>query len=140
PTHIKQQHIITDARHRLRRVELSLIWPTLITPFVIFSNSSPTTKLSPLSLHDALPIYPDSPHPGILHVQQGRPARAQLLHHDPRSEEHTSELQSRGHLVCRLQLEKKKTRPLPVPTFDIINARVRSDAPIDFHGLLIIST
>src|SRR5215208_5866379 len=29
----------------------------------------------------------------------------------PRSEEHTSELQSRGHLVCRLLLEKKKTKP-----------------------------
>src|SRR5437870_7364734 len=29
-----------------------------------------------------------------------------------RSEEHTSELQSRGHLVCRLLLEKKKTRPV----------------------------
>src|SRR5690625_5555235 len=28
-----------------------------------------------------------------------------------RSEEHTSELQSRGHLVCRLLLEKKKTNP-----------------------------
>src|SRR5690625_6920335 len=28
----------------------------------------------------------------------------------PRSEEHTSELQSRGHLVCRLLLEKKNTR------------------------------
>src|SRR3989442_7654520 len=28
----------------------------------------------------------------------------------PRSEEHTSELQSRPHLVCRLLLEKKKTR------------------------------
>src|SRR5690625_6847432 len=32
-----------------------------------------------------------------------------LLHHTlPRSEEHTSELQSRGHLVCRLLLEQKK--------------------------------
>src|SRR5690625_5804859 len=30
--------------------------------------------------------------------------------HDLRSEEHTSELQSRGHLVCRLLLEKKKTK------------------------------
>src|SRR5437660_7021958 len=30
---------------------------------------------------------------------------------DCRSEEHTSELQSRGHLVCRLLLEKKKTEP-----------------------------
>src|SRR3989442_4641718 len=32
-----------------------------------------------------------------------------------RSEEHTSELQSRPHLVCRLLLEKKKTRPVPSP-------------------------
>src|SRR5690625_6261305 len=30
---------------------------------------------------------------------------------DMRSEEHTSELQSRGHLVCRLLLEKKKKQP-----------------------------
>src|SRR3989442_8012632 len=35
---------------------------------------------------------------------------AGALHQDPRSEEHTSELQSRPHLVCRLLLEKKKTR------------------------------
>src|SRR2546429_6935855 len=33
-----------------------------------------------------------------------------------RSEEHTSELQSRLHLVCRLLLEKKKTQPQPVTT------------------------
>src|SRR5439155_7600272 len=33
----------------------------------------------------------------------------------PRSEEHTSELQSRGHLVCRLLLEKKKLPRLPLP-------------------------
>src|SRR5690625_6298937 len=39
-----------------------------------------------------------------------RPASDQARDHDPalRSEEHTSELQSRGHLVCRLLLEKKK--------------------------------
>src|SRR6266702_6751360 len=34
----------------------------------------------------------------------------------PRSEEHTSELQSRGHLVCRLLLEKKKNNPNIQPT------------------------
>src|SRR5439155_16570693 len=33
-----------------------------------------------------------------------------VIHHDSRSEEHTSELQSRGHLVCRLLLEKKKQK------------------------------
>src|SRR5690625_5874966 len=36
--------------------------------------------------------------------------RSLLLAREPRSEEHTSELQSRGHLVCRLLLEKKKTK------------------------------
>src|SRR5437870_10933465 len=35
--------------------------------------------------------------------------------HAIRSEEHTSELQSRGHLVCRLLLEKKKRTSLPIP-------------------------
>src|SRR5437660_7859301 len=34
----------------------------------------------------------------------------------PRSEEHTSELQSRGHLVCRLLLEKKKSKPQRLTT------------------------
>src|SRR2546422_1583195 len=33
-----------------------------------------------------------------------------------RSEEHTSELQSRLHIVCRLLLEKKKTNPFTIPT------------------------
>src|SRR5207253_11272584 len=37
-------------------------------------------------------------------------AHLYLKQFPPRSEEHTSELQSRGHLVCRLLLEKKKTR------------------------------
>src|SRR3989449_2626631 len=39
----------------------------------------------------------------------GAAARVQIVHR-PRSEEHTSELQSRLHLVCRLLLEKKKTK------------------------------
>src|SRR2546422_2118968 len=38
-------------------------------------------------------------------------ARGHLAVHDQRSEEHTSELQSRLHLVCRLLLEKKKKHP-----------------------------
>src|SRR2546422_7043266 len=36
-----------------------------------------------------------------------------VLRRDQRSEEHTSELQSRLHLVCRLLLEKKKTQGIP---------------------------
>src|SRR5215510_12361575 len=43
----------------------------------------------------------------------GSPARGPR----PRSEEHTSELQSRGHLVCRLLLEKKKNIPIPFLTY-----------------------
>src|SRR3989442_3129675 len=41
-------------------------------------------------------------------------ARKALELDESRSEEHTSELQSRPHLVCRLLLEKKKSRRLPV--------------------------
>src|SRR5690625_6150275 len=47
------------------------------------------------------------PHPPRRVHERGRPASPV---HAPRSEEHTSELQSRGHLVCRLLLEKKKHR------------------------------
>src|SRR3712207_8550856 len=100
-----------------------------------FFNDTATTEIYPLSLHDALPIL-RQPQPfvvqqpsagvddvrhvplaldlvrfqqterqvgddplGLLDVQQ---------HRADRSEEHTSELQSRQYLVCRLLLEKKK--------------------------------
>src|SRR5438552_10813180 len=46
----------------------------------------------------------------------GRPMRAAMLSVHTRSEEHTSELQSPDHLVCRLLLEKKKTNILNTPT------------------------
>src|SRR5439155_21577737 len=106
--------------------------------FSFFFNDTATTDIYPLSLHDALPIYfaarihgsspPDH--------ERGQPPschapdiRDYINHYDwnsnlaqvhavlalkeigrpkKRSEEHTSELQSRGHLVCRLLLEKKK--------------------------------
>src|SRR5690625_6362020 len=46
-----------------------------------------------------------------LHGRSTQPGRASPVRAvGPRSEEHTSELQSRGHLVCRLLLEKKKRR------------------------------
>src|SRR2546429_3608382 len=60
-----------------------------------------------------------SPQPGFFFGRDGRPAPREILRRAPfgriafantdlRSEEHTSELQSRLHLVCRLLLEKKK--------------------------------
>src|SRR5690625_6123048 len=83
------------------------------------------TKMYTLSLHAALPISVaalDLHHlsdpgasvgfgqhlQGVLEVAGGGPARQQRRQGRGRSEEHTSELQSRGHLVCRLLLEKKK--------------------------------
>src|SRR5207253_10687617 len=48
---------------------------------------------------------PDACTRGSRKIACGSPARRRAG--DPRSEEHTSELQSRGHLVCRLLLEKK---------------------------------
>src|SRR5205809_2260255 len=90
---------------------------------------TPTPEIYPLSLHDALPIsaLPAQPRRAARQPRRGiaRPhsqalrgrldkrllSAASSLPADlgPRSEEHTSELQSRLHLVCRLLLEKKKT-------------------------------
>src|SRR6266536_4152189 len=81
-------------------------------PFFFF-NDTATTESYTLSLHDALPISPGPQH----EVAQPQPAgwpQPQSLAWAPavacraRSEEHTSELQSRVDLVCRLLLEKKK--------------------------------
>src|SRR5437762_7979308 len=73
-------------------------------PFII-KTASPTTHINTLSLHDALPISaPTRVAPGP--VPRSLTSRTQTM---PRSEEHTSELQSPMYLVCRLLLEKKKT-------------------------------
>src|SRR2546422_7807089 len=76
-----------------------------------FFNDTATTEIYTLSLHDALPIYPCS---GIRLPPGSRtgcaclaPTRDSVAPMLARSEEHTSELQSRLHLVCRLLLEKK---------------------------------
>src|ERR1039458_10905623 len=69
-----------------------------------FFNDTATTEIYTLSLHDALPILARPP-------TTGRPPRASASEMcRSRSEEHTSELQSLRHLVCRLLLEKKNTR------------------------------
>src|SRR5215203_7540552 len=71
--------------------------------FFFFFNDTATTEIYTLSLHDALPISP---------VPNAAPAwwRSAMTHSTARSEEHTSELQSRQYLVCRLLLEKKKKK------------------------------
>src|SRR5438105_10462684 len=76
-----------------------------------FFNDPPPTEIYTLSLHDALPIC--DLRPLALHEAPREPldpGRRPALNDqiEDRSEEHTSELQSRVDLVCRLLLEKKK--------------------------------
>src|SRR5690554_8150385 len=70
-----------------------------------FFNDTATTEIYTLSLHDALPISVPRALGGLRRPDERRTRRDRRR----RSEEHTSELQSRPHLVCRLLLEKKKT-------------------------------
>src|ERR1022692_5316100 len=72
----------------------------LILSFFFFFNDTATTEIYPLSLHDALPIWPSR-------TASGRMKSACCRWTSCRSEEHTSELQSPCNLVCRLLLEKK---------------------------------
>src|SRR5947209_20183696 len=83
-------------------------------PF-FFLNHAPTTEIYTLSLHDALPILRHAKNGSLPHAKyhysrtrhsNRRMGNGLLL--SARSEEHTSELQSRQYLVCRLLLEKKK--------------------------------
>src|SRR5438874_6710943 len=81
----------------------------------ISSHDTKATEIYTLSLHDALPILRQG---GVLQsrrVREGphrrgddRGGGARRAPQSSRSEEHTSELQSRRELVCRLLLEKKK--------------------------------
>src|SRR2546421_13002682 len=86
-----------------------------------FFNDTATTEIYTLSLHDALPIYIQVPRcPAASRNSDGDKwcesrdlmrwyqCRRHNGRSSPRSEEHTSELQSRSDLVCRLLLEKKK--------------------------------
>src|SRR6266496_1681147 len=73
-------------------------------PMFFFFNDTAPTEIYTLSLHDALPISRSSRRAAerSRHAHRGHGAR-----HIGRSEEHTSELQSRRDLVCRLLLAKK---------------------------------
>src|SRR5947209_12475985 len=91
--------------------------------FFFFNDMAPT-EIYTLSLHDALPIYRRQIDRPLLRWSVGlrvdgrqhrvavrRLRRPAVQHGQPhRSEEHTSELQSRQYLVCRLLLEKKKKK------------------------------
>src|SRR5260370_5684686 len=87
------------------------------TSTFFFFNDTATTEIYTLSLHDALPIFaagrwaadPSSPDDGWCRACEGTPHGTDPCC-SPRSEEHTSELQSHLNLVCRLLLEKKNNQ------------------------------
>src|SRR2546422_10306332 len=95
-----------------------------IFSFFFFFNDTATTEIYTLSLHDALPISIVIPESGLeddptipvilAETTENRNPNKTIntapsrFMRNVRSEEHTSELQSRLHLVCRLLLEKKK--------------------------------
>src|SRR5690554_7637101 len=84
-----------------------------LTLSLFFFNDTATTEIYTLSLHDALPISDSGTR--RLHRCSYRPhapvgGQGGTVNRQGRSEEHTSELQSRPHLVCRLLLEKKKKK------------------------------
>src|SRR5438874_7444675 len=100
--------------------------------FLFFFHASATTEIYTLSLHDALPIFGQRPE-DELPLDDARMGQMQFGGLDrqfaeikeveidgarnisrvgSRSEEHTSELQSRRDLVCRLLLEKKKNNQI----------------------------
>src|SRR5690242_21888088 len=87
----------------------SILTTSSLSLLLFFFNDTATTEIYTLSLHDALPISRRCPastrgaDDDRGHARRPGPAL-------PRSEEHTSELQSHVNLVCRLLLEKKKKK------------------------------
>src|SRR5438067_12987420 len=88
----------------------SLFFFSLLYFFFFFFNDTATTEIYTLSLHDALPIFDDSTEQRNLYQMMLGADFETLCASSGRSEEHTSELQSRFDLVCRLLLEKKKKK------------------------------
>src|SRR5207302_10822319 len=106
-------------------INLYMIYYTIASSTYVFFFTAPAPpEIYTLSLHDALPIlapsagsFPATRRPkiathtarktvSVMAMTRRRMLRARCI----RSEEHTSELQSRENLVCRLLLEKKKKK------------------------------
>src|SRR3712207_9282075 len=102
----------------MRTLEYSYVYEFYyIYSDIFFFNDTATTEIYTLSLHDALPISEDGDSKADVYMREGSAttlisragegAADSGVHDVGRSEEHTSELQSRQYLVCRLLLEKK---------------------------------
>src|SRR5690349_24230839 len=102
--------------------------------FFFFFNDPAATEIYTLSLHDALPIYHrlagagPAPNDDNLFVLRARLAGR------GRSEEHTSELQSRRDLVCRLLLEKKKNN-ITISSHAMLLHHLSAPAALPLHTI-----
>src|SRR5436309_6981718 len=92
-----------------RRQPLPLVYVYILLLF--FFNDTAATEIYTLSLHDALPICLNDDVDELFAMECCNCSKESInssSESNIRSEEHTSELQSRENLVCRLLLEKKK--------------------------------
>src|SRR5207302_8501545 len=118
----------TTASDPLRAVSSRTIPHPVLPSFFSFNDPTPT-EIYTLSLHDALPISARA-----AAAPPCRSARPPPCRRACRSEEHTSELQSRENLVCRLLLEKKnnKKRTSSTPASPELRRRLsQPPTPVD---------
>src|SRR2546427_7884237 len=98
-----------------------------------FFNDTATTEIYTLSLHDALPIWASVIQRRRCSLSGNSSSTRRSVRcrsfRSPRSEEHTSELQSQSNLVCRLLLEKKKKTEAPGPPQDGEYTRTTASTP-----------
>src|SRR2546429_3537287 len=114
--------------------------------FFFFFNDTATTEIYTLSLHDALPILSWSEitmscSPKRVGTSPSFAFQQLTYVSDDRSEEHTSELQSRLHLVCRLLLEKKQNehshRRVLTPSLPLLVTPCAEELPIEVIGRVL---
>src|SRR5947209_17136686 len=108
-------------------VFLSVLYSSLLSFCLFFFNDTATTEIYTLSLHDALPICRRSS--VSKNVRNTRVTDQTTSAAIVRSEEHTSELQSRQYLVCRLLLEKKKKKKAKI--LDVMNYRKQDRSSLE---------
>src|SRR5207253_8273585 len=103
-------HAVRDL-YVVRKIDVHLRCPCSTTQFIFFFTCSPTlADLHSFPTRRSSDLFPVRGPARAGPRARSEPREPEAPEHSRRSEEHTSELQSRGHLVCRLLLEKKKPR------------------------------
>src|SRR5438445_9324163 len=103
-----------------------------------FFNDPATTEIYTLSLHDALPIYRHDMMRTYFSMLIDN-GEKDMVGKMKRSEEHTSELQSRQYLVCRLLLEKKKNKDY-IQSVNRIHQQLKKCRAVTYNSSTKIAT